>query len=66
MGNVVALSSFEFNRGSERKNRSGKESAEVILFTGVRYERMGNLEEARSFKDRRTHLNLGRPVNSKS
>ena len=66
MGNVVALSSFEFNRASERKNRSGMESAEVILFTGVRYERMGSRDDALSFKSEHEHLRLGLPANSKS
>ena len=66
MGKVVALSAYELNRGSERKYRGGNESAQVIMFTGVRYERIGKREKALRFKNERKHLNLGLPANSKS
>ena len=66
MGKVVALSSFECNRRSEREDRTGSETAEVILFTGVRYECMGTREEASGFAEHRAIPKLGLPANSKS
>lgn len=65
MGKVVALSSFESHRRSERENRRTRGTAEVILFTGVRYERMGNLEELHRFENEDLLPKLGVPVNSK-
>lgn len=65
MGKVVALSSFESNRGSKRETLCGKETAEVILFTGVRYERIGNCEETIGFKNESGELKFGLPASSK-
>lgn len=66
MGNVVALSAYELKRSSERENRTGRGTAEVILFTGVRYERMGNREGSLKLKAKGAFSNLGLPASSKS
>ena len=47
MGKVVALSSFESNRQSGKRAATTSESARIIMFTGVRYERIIQKEEAR-------------------
>ena len=65
MGKVVALSSFESSRRSERENCRNRGTAEVILFTGVRYERMGNLEDLHRFENEDMLPKLGLPANSK-
>jgi hypothetical protein len=66
MGDVVALSSFEANRGLKRDDRCSNVTAEVILFTGVRYERIGNGDDSLKFKNGNAHLDFGLPVGSKS
>lgn len=66
MGNVVALSSFELNRESKQENRCGEETAVVLLFTGVRYERIGERDEALGFKNKGARLSLELPASSKS
>lgn len=65
MGKVVALSSFELNCRSERETRRNRGTAEVILFTGVRYERMGNLEELHGFENEEALPKNGLPASSK-
>lgn len=48
MGKVVALSSFESHRNPHRHVVGAKrEPAEVIMFTGVRYEPMSQGKDAR-------------------
>ncbi len=65
MGNVVALSSFESNRGSRQENRCGGKPAVVLLFTGVRYERIGERKKAPGFGSESAHLKIDRPASSK-
>ena len=45
MGKVVALSSFESHRQSVRRAAADGEPARIIMFTGVRYERILQKEE---------------------
>ncbi len=62
MGKVVALSSFESNRHPHRHAVDAKrESAEVIMFTGVRYERMlqGKDAQAMRRKNSRSQVEMG-------
>lgn len=66
MGNVVALSAYESKRGSERKDRQMTGAGEVVLFTGVRYERIGKREEGICYKSEASIAGRFRPIKSQS
>ena len=59
MGKVVALSSFESHRNPHRHVVGAKrEPAEVIMFTGVRYEPMVQGKDARQIGRKPSRSNI--------